>query len=157
MTPSKIPLYLISVLLFMFVLPLTFILVQYSGYGLPLGWALIGKWFVFWSVGVRLFIAGIRQVSKPAFTATQIFHITDKASFVIVRELGFANLSIGFIGMLSLFKAEWCVLAAIAGGLFFGLAGIGHLFKKPDSHNEVIALISDLFICVVMVLYLIFT
>ena len=30
---------------------------------------LVGKWFVFWAVGARLFIAGIRQVIQPAFTA----------------------------------------------------------------------------------------
>ena len=34
---------------------------------------LIAKWFVFWSVGVRLTVAGIRQIANPLFTAKDIF------------------------------------------------------------------------------------
>jgi hypothetical protein len=28
-------------------------------------WMLVGKWFVFWAVGVRLMLAGVRQIAKP--------------------------------------------------------------------------------------------
>ena len=41
---------------------------------------LVGKWFVFWAVGVRLFIAGVRQ-AQPQFTAKSIFEIKDRAAF----------------------------------------------------------------------------
>jgi hypothetical protein len=47
--------------------------------------ALAGKWFIFWAVGLRLFIAGLRQVINPSFTAKDIFHIDNKESWVIVR------------------------------------------------------------------------
>ncbi len=157
MVKGGISLYLISVLLFMLVLPVTSILGEWQFYHSQPGWALIGKWLVFWAVGVRLFIAGIRQVTKPAFTAKEIFNISGTESLVIIKELGFANICFGLIGMLSLIKPAWCQPAAITGGLYFGLAGIQHLFKKPDSNNEVIALVSDLYIFVLLLLYLIFT
>jgi hypothetical protein len=154
MAAKKPSLYLISILLFMLILPVVSIAFEWGT--LP-AWRLIGKWFVFWAVGVRLFIAGVRQVAKPEFTAKDIFHIDSRESLVIVRELGFANLSIGLAGILSLLKTGWTEIAAISGGLFFGLAGLLHVLKKRSSTNEVIAMISDLFIFLVIILYLLFT
>ena len=157
MAKGGISLYLVSLLLFMLVLPVTSIGVEWQFYHAQQGWALIGKWFVFWAIGVRLFVAGIRQVAKPVFTAKEIFNISGEDSLVVIRELGFANICFGLLGILSLIKPIWCQAAAIAGGLYFGLAGVLHLFKKPDSINEVIALVSDLYIFVLLLLYLIFT
>lgn len=154
MATKKPSLYLISILLFMLILPIISIAFEWGT--LP-AWPLIGKWFVFWAVGIRLFIAGARQITKPEFTAKDIFHIDSQESLVIVRELGFANLSIGLAGILSLLKPGWTEIAAITGGLFFGLAGLLHVQKKRGSTNEVIAMISDLFIFLVIVLYLLFT
>ncbi len=66
--------YFIFVALFLFVLPAISVLAEallsYGSIDLML---LIGKWFVFWGVGVRLFIAGVRQVAQPQFTAESIF------------------------------------------------------------------------------------
>jgi len=157
MTRNKPSLYLISVMLFMLILPAGSIVYQCLTQKTPFDWPLIGKWFLFWSVGVRLFIAGIRQVTKPAFTAKEIFHINNEESHIIIKELGFGNLSIGLIGILSIFKTAWCAPVAIAGGLFFGLAGIQHILNRPASKNEMIAMISDLYIFCIMALYLFFT
>ncbi len=115
---------------------------------------LIGKWFVFWGVGMRLLLTGVRQMANPAFTADTIFGIKDKAAEVIVRELGFGNFAIGLLGAVSLLNREWIIPAAIAGGLFYGLAGAQHLGKGDRNSNENIAMISDLFIFVVLALYL---
>jgi uncharacterized integral membrane protein len=38
------------------------------------------------------------------------------------------------------------VPAAIAGGLFYGLAGVGHAIRKDKTGKEWIALVSDLLI-----------
>ncbi len=119
-------------------------------------WLLIGKWFVFWATGIRLFSAGISQSSNPAFTAG-IFKMSTRESYTIIRELGFANISLGVMGILSVLNEQWRMLAAISGALFFGLAGIQHLFKKSGSFNETIAMIGDLFVLVVLLLYLIMT
>lgn len=95
--------YLSTVALLMFILPTLSVLVEtvanknYSSLLL-----LIGKWFVFWAIGIRLFTAGIRQVIKPGLTAEGILGIKDKTSWKIVRELGFANISIGLAGIISI-------------------------------------------------------
>ena len=154
---KKPSLYLVSILLFMLILPIASIVAEYLTQGTPLGWALIGRWFVFWCIGIRLFIAGVRQVTKPAFTAKEIFHFTGTESFPVIRELGFGNISIGVIGILSLHSPAWCHPAAICGGLYYGLAGIGHVLKPRDSFNETLAMVSDLLLCALIVVYLICT
>ncbi len=51
--------------------------------------SLVGRWWAFWAVGIRLFIAGLRQVIEPQFTAKEIFGCVDPGSLPIVREVGF--------------------------------------------------------------------
>jgi hypothetical protein len=154
--PVKKNSYLLMNLSFLLILPvfsiLTEHLVEQEGYG----WQLLGKWFIFWAIGIRLFTAGISQASNPTFTA-QIFRMKSRESFVIIRELGFANISLGVMGILSVINHDWRLLAAIAGGLFLGIAGIQHLFKKPDSRNEVIAMLYDLSVLLFIGLYFLFT
>ncbi len=110
----------------------------------------IARWFVFWSVGVRLLLAGLRQVVNPTFTAATFFGSNDKAALPIVRELGFGNLSIGLLGALALLVDDWVVPAALAGGLFYGLAGLGHVLKGERNGVETIAMVSDLFLFLVL-------
>jgi hypothetical protein len=105
---------------------------------------LIGKWFTFWAVGVRLFLAGVMQALRPEFTARSIFDIKDESALAVVREIGFGNLAMGTLGLASLAKPGWIVPAAVAGGLYYGLAGIGHVFRKTRNLKEQIALVSDL-------------
>ena len=114
---------------------------------------LIGKWFVFWGVGVRLFIAGLRQVIQPEFTAREIFGIQDRTSFAIVREVGFANLSMGLLGICSLIRSGWVVPAAIVGGLYYGLAGVGHTPQKNKNAKEYTAMVSDGFVFLVLAVF----
>jgi hypothetical protein len=111
---------------------------------------LIGQWFVFWGVGVRLMLAGLRQIANPTFTADVIFGVKEKAALTLVQELGFANLSIGLLGVLALVRSEWVVPAAITGGLFYGLAGMKHLIKGDRNRTENIAMVSDLWIFLVL-------
>jgi hypothetical protein len=112
----------------------------------------IGKWFVFWAVGVRLFLAGLRQSITPQFTAERIFGMKSKEPLVIVRELGFANLSIGVLGLSTIFRGSWIMPAAIAGGLFYCFAGIGHLMTKNRNRLENSAMFSDLFAFLVLLI-----
>ncbi|WP_371720521.1 DUF6790 family protein [Acidobacterium sp. S8] len=100
-------------------------------------------------------IAGIRQVIQPRFTAEEIFGIRDRASFPIVREVGFANLSIGLLGICSLFHLGWVVPAAIAGGLYYGFAALGHIPQKSKNPKEYTAMISDGFVFLVLSTFLI--
>ncbi len=106
----------------------------------PLSFDLIGKWFLFYAVGVRLFIAGISQITNPAFTANEIFHIENPGSFPIFRELGFANLCFGLIGLISLFLPAWRIVSAFGSGLYYGLAAVQHLIKKTGRHQRAVCL-----------------
>jgi hypothetical protein len=77
--------------------------------------AAAGKWFVFWGVGIRLFLAGISQAVRPSFTASNIFRIEDTAVEKIVGELGYANVSMGLAGVLSLLSQAWVAPAGFGG------------------------------------------
>jgi hypothetical protein len=147
--------YLTTVLVLMLVVPGACTIVEsLRSDGQLLSAAVAGKWFVFWAIGVRLCSAGIRQATKPAFTARTIFHMEGDDAFVVIRELGFANICLGSIALGSLFAAAWRVPAAVAGGLFFGIAAAQHVIKRPAGVNELVALVSDSFITVVVAAYL---
>lgn len=144
--------YLVSLLLLMFIIPVASVWFDHSG-GVGLMEA-VGKWFVFWAVGVRLFLAGLRQATNPLFTLKEIFYIQEPEGQVIVRELGFANVCFGLLGIIALFVPAWRPAAAFAGGLYMGIAGIFHLIKKPVTANEWIAMLSDIYILLIMAAYL---
>jgi hypothetical protein len=146
--------YLISVILLLAVLPAASILIEAlrAGGGADL-LLLIGKWFVFWVVGVRLFIAGVRQVVQPQFTAENIFAVKDHSALPIVREVGFGNLAIGILGLASPALSAFVVPAAMVGGLYYGLAGIGHAVRGDKNLNEWTALISDFFAFAVLAVF----
>lgn len=146
--------YYIAVVLLLLVLPAASVIIEalYSA-GTDVLW-LIGKWFVFWACGVRLLVAGLMQTFKPEFTARSIFEIDAPAAHAIVREVGFGNLAMGTLGLASLFESSWVVPAAIVGGLYYGLAGLGHLFRHGN-FKERFALWSDLAIFVLLAAFVI--
>lgn len=147
-------LYLYSIVLLMLILPVISITAEWIFYAHSFSSELAGKWFIFWAIGLRLLTAGLKQVIKPAFTAIEIFHLRSEDSQIIVRELGFANICFGLTGILSLFIPQMRSAAAFAGGLYMGIAGVNHVIKKTASANEVVAMISDLFILLLMAAYL---
>lgn len=68
--------YIVVVSLLTFILPLVFAYVQIlASKNTLFSFELIGKWFIFSAVGLRLIIAGIKQTTDPAFTAREIFHL----------------------------------------------------------------------------------
>jgi hypothetical protein len=146
--------YFAVVILLLLLLPVVSITAEAALSQHAVSWEfLTGKWFVFWGVGVRLFIAGARQVIQPRFTAEEIFGLRDRSAFPIVRELGFANLSMGLLGICSLVRPGWIVPAALVGGLYYGLAGIGHVFQKERNAKENVAMISDGFVFLVLLAF----
>jgi len=148
--------YMISVVLLLFLLPMISIVVErlVGAHGLSL-LVVVGRWFCFWAVGVRLFLAGLRQTTKPAFTAEAIFRVSEPGAWPIVREVGFANLSMGLLGLLSLWRSEWLIPASIVGGLYYGLAGVGHLGGKERNEKETFAMVTDFVPFVVLGLFVV--
>ncbi len=146
--------YIVVVSLLTFVLPIVCSFVQILiNKDTLLSFDLIGKWFIFSAVGLRLFIAGIKQTTDPAFTAKEIFRLNNPESFPIVRELGFANLCFGMVGIVSLFLPQWRVVSAFGSGLYYGIAGLQHFLKKPVGTNERFALVTDVIIFALLFIY----
>jgi hypothetical protein len=118
---------------------------------------LIGKWFVFWAVGVRLLAAGFSQMLRPGFTSAGIMGVADASADKLVVELGFANTAFGILGVLTYFNLAWIVPVALGGMVFLGLAGLAHVRNPGRSTRENIALASDLFVALVLAVFLIIT
>lgn len=114
--------------------------------GSQASWAMLTvQWFAFWAAGLRLLLAGVRQILDPSFTSRTILGINDDRSVILVREVGFGNLAVGSLGVLSLWISSWQSPAAFAGGVFFVLAGINHLCQSRRSSKETLAMVTDLF------------
>lgn len=144
---KKIGLYEISVIIFFVLLPIIAIIVEVFISKSKINvFELMFKWFVFSGVGLRLFTAGLKQAINPSFTAKEIFKVSEEKSFLIVKEVGFANISMGAIGMLSLFLPGFRLASAIAGSLYFSLAGCLHFFNKKRSREEIFPMVTDYFI-----------
>jgi hypothetical protein len=145
--------YFASVILLLLVFPAGCVVAEaFTPHGAADVMLLVGKWFVFWAVGVRLFIAGVRQVAQPQFTA-DIFEVKDRTAHAIVREVGCGNLAMGILGLASLARPDWVVPAAIVGGLYYGFAGAGHLIRGNRNFNGQVALVSDLLIFVLFAVF----
>ena len=144
--------YLYFILVTLWVLPLLAIGMEYRRHPAPL-LELAGKWFLFCGVGVRLSAAGLSQILNPGFTAAML-HL-DAGAHVIIQELGFTNLLLGGIALLSLFQPGYRILATGGAG-FMGFAGFLHLSRlSPETtRNEIIALFSDLWIFAVCMVHL---
>ncbi|MBS1763984.1 MAG: hypothetical protein JSS90_03330 [Bacteroidetes bacterium] len=153
--PNKF--YIISVTTLTLVIPTIGFIAEHIITDTALTFELFSKWFIFSAVGLRLFLAGIKQVKNPEFTAKQIFHIDSPDSFPILRELGFANICFGLVGIVSLFKPEWRTVSAFASGLYYGIAGVQHGLKNTSGINERFALWTDLIIFVLLLAYFIQT
>jgi hypothetical protein len=147
--------YVVAVLLLTVVFPIIWVGADhfYFHSALPL-MSLIGKWFVFWCAGIRLFFAGLRQFLQPRFTTEQIFGTKSEDALPFVRELGGANLGTGIVGIASLAKPSFILPVAIAATVSYGIWGIRHAKDIGRTRNQNIATISDLFVFLVLVTYI---
>lgn len=114
---------------------------------------LFGKWTAFFAVGLRLFVAGLRQGLQPKAILKQIFEVEDQASIPIVQELGFANLAMGAMGLLALLHPLLTFAAALTGGLFYGLSGVKHVLSKQRNSERTWAMATDLWVFVILAVY----
>jgi hypothetical protein len=147
--------YLAVIALTMFVLPMASILIEHVLNPAESLVFLAGRWFVFWGVGVRLGLAGLRQLFQPGFTAKEIFHMSSDEALPLVRELGVANLATAVVGLLSLILPSFVLPVAISACIFYGVAGARHAAERDRSRNENIAMASDIFLFFVLAIFLI--
>ena len=142
--------YYIVVATLMLAFPVLSVAVEAARFSTAIDSILIGKWFVFWSVGWRLLLAGVRQIAQPEYTAREILGLQSAESWTVVRELGFGNLALGIVGVFSLWLPSWQLAAALAGGLFYAFAGINHVLQKHRNRLENVAMVSDLFVGLIL-------
>jgi hypothetical protein len=66
--------YFVLVILLLFIFPLASAIIEatLSSHAVSIVFT-AGRWFVFWAVGIRLFLAGARQLIQSQFTAEEIF------------------------------------------------------------------------------------
>lgn len=148
--------YVVTVLLLCVVLPIGSAIVAHLTAHDPAPWlALLGAWFVFWSGGVRLILAGVRQLIQPRFTLKQIFNIASDDPLPIVQELGVANLAAGVAATASIAFPSFVLPMAIVGAIFYGAAGIRHLGDSHRNANQNLAMATDLLVGAVLTVYVV--
>jgi hypothetical protein len=147
--------YIATITLLLIVFPVASIVADKAIAHMAVPWlALLGKWFVFWIVGVRLIVAGLRQFFQPRFTAKEILAIDSDDALKVVQELGIANFSVGVVAAVSLVFPRFALPMAIAGALFYGIAGIRHLRDTHRNTKQNFAMVTDLFGAAVLVAYI---
>ncbi len=131
--------YLVVVALTMFALPILSVAIELEAHPAPV-MLLVGKWFVFWAVGVRLVMAGLRQLFQPEFTAREIFHMEGDEAMTLVRELGVSNFAVGVVGLAAVAVPMFVLPSAItAGCLLWGrrrqARGRDRAVAEPDGRH----------------------
>jgi hypothetical protein len=146
--------YSVSVLLFTLVLPLGSAYAGHEWAQASLPWMLlIGKWFAFWAGGVRLFIAGVRQIVQPRFTSQGIFGIASDDPLPFVRELGMANVAMSTLCLASVAIPAFLLPAALVSGLYYAFAGIFHAVRARHGWHETVAMVSDFYLAAALLGY----
>lgn len=115
---------------------------------------IICKWFVFWSLGISAVTAGLMQMFNPAYTANLLSISTN--DFIVIKELGYANFSIGLIAVISLKYEKFRQPAAISYGVFMLLCMLNHMTRlNVISLDEIVSTAADLLVVVVAVLVIV--
>jgi len=140
-------------LIIMVFLPLISILIDIKKKGFSFD--ILIKWILFWTIGFRSVTAGIVQIAFPSYTAKLIFELSGDDFYIVIRELGMANLSIGLVAMLSLKKQEWVNPISLIYITFFSLLSINHIYNFQAGMNELISLIFDVGVVVLLTFFLI--
>jgi hypothetical protein len=107
-------------------------------------WHKEGIWKTEYKDGFARLLTPYLQTIQPSYTAKKILGIEGDDVFLVARELGFANLSIGAVGLASIYFNEWTLAGALSGGLFYGFAGISHVLHKKRNTLQNVAMVTDL-------------
>jgi hypothetical protein len=79
------PMYFVVISNLMLIFPVGSVALEIITCNANLSAVLVAKWFVIWSVGMRLFLAGSRQIIQPRYTATVILSLKHDESLILVR------------------------------------------------------------------------
>lgn len=142
-------------IMFLTVLPLLSAAAEYHFAKVNISAALVGKWFIFWTVGIRFLVAGFIQVIRQGRGGSAILLQGDQSG-EFGKILGLVKMFLAGLAFLCMMKESWSLLAAITVGIYVGLAGFQHDFKKPGTAEGWISMIYDMIVFVVITTCLVF-
>lgn len=152
--PTINKIYIFDVYILTIVLPFAAMCIEAVGSKGQLSVAVVAKWFLFFAVGIRFMLGGIRQAIGAKRKTGEIFYIEKKQCCPIVKELGFANLSLGVVAAISLVIPSWRVVSAFSSCLYYGAAAVSYFFMKRASANETFIMISNSCISLILLILL---
>lgn len=105
--------------------------------------AVASKWLSFFVIGIRALVSGCMQAFNPAFTGALLQ--VEMNDYIVIKELGYAAIGTGVIGVLSLKKESFRIPAAISRAIFIFCCTFNHL-TRIDVVNigEIIVIITDI-------------
>lgn len=136
----------------MVALPVLSVLVQHHLTKVAITPALLGKWFIVWVLGIRLMVVGFVQVVHRGRSAVQ--HSDDGID--LGKITGLAKMVLAGLGFLCVAYHQWSLLPTITVGIYLGLAGFQHDFKKPTTTEGWISMIYDMVVFTVITTCMVF-
>ncbi|PVD52239.1 hypothetical protein DC498_10980 [Terrimonas sp.] len=136
-------------------LPVLSVIAEHQFHHTDVNTILVGRWFIFWTVGIRLLVAGFTQVITAHRQGNTILLRGDPNGDTR-KIIGLVKILLAGLGFLCMINNEWSLLAAITVGLYIGLAGFQHDFKKPITWEDWIYMIYDLLVFLMITCCLVF-
>ena len=106
------------------------------------------KWLVLWVIGVGALITGLMQALNPEYTANLLQ--IEANDFIIIKELGYSQIGMGILGLLSIKSSYYKKASAIVYGLFIFGCTLNHFTRiSIVSAGEIVSIVSDIWIVAV--------
>jgi hypothetical protein len=106
------------------------------------------NWFILWSLGIRLFSAGLMQLFNPVYTASLLQINSD--SHIIIQELGSANIAFGLLCIISFFKHYLQKYICLSLFIFLSIITVNHLLRiSYINFEEFISSVNDIFLIII--------
>jgi hypothetical protein len=116
---------------------------------------LLGKWFLFWTIGVRLMVKGFAQVIRSVRNGNSSLLNRDETGD-FTKMLGLAKMALAGMGFLCVVNDQWSLLATITVGVYLGLTGFQHDFKRPTTTRGWMSMSYDFLVFTVIAVCLVF-
>jgi len=116
---------------------------------------LLGKWFMFWTIGIRLLIKGFVQVIRSRRNGNSSLLSKDE-TWEVAKILGLAKMALAGMGFLCVVNDQWSLLATITVGVYLGLTGFQHDFKRPSTTTGWMNMSYDVLVFSVIAVCLVF-
>lgn len=136
-------------------LPLVSLIIEHKINDVEIQAGLVGKWFVFWTVGIRLLIGGVVQILAALRQGNTIL-LRSNAGSDTRKIVGIVKMALAVLGFLCIINDKWSLLAAVTAGFYIGLAGFQHDFKKPVTKEGWLYMAYDGLVFLMITLCLVF-